>query len=241
MAEAADRGGHAPTQAVKNRIFAATREAIVNRQLQPGAKLTEDVIAAIFGCGRGPVRWALARLGDEGLVTLVPHRGAFVATPPLNEAKQLFGARRMLEGGVVRCLCCSPPKDGWGALIGCVDAEDRAQSEEGLAVALRLSGDFHLILAELTGNPIVAGMLRELVSRTVLAIAVHQRPDASGCRTHEHRRIIDLLRAGDAEGAAREMDDHLVALDAGLDVAPQPRNNLSLRDVLQAIVNSHPR
>lgn len=153
----------------------------------------------------------------------------------------MFGARRMLEGGVVRRLCCSPPKDGLGALIGCVDAEDCAQSKEDLAIALRLSGDFHLILAKLTGNPIVAGMLRELVSRTVLAIAVHQRPNASGCRTHEHRRIINLLKAGDAEGAAREMDDHLVALDAGLDVAPHSRNNPSLRDVLQAIVNSHPR
>ena len=58
MPDAGDRGRPAPTQNVRDRIFVATREAIVTRQLQPGAKLTEDVIAATFGCGRGPVRWA---------------------------------------------------------------------------------------------------------------------------------------------------------------------------------------
>ena len=76
-------------------------------------------------------------------------------------------------------------------------------------------------------------MLRELVSRTVLAITVHQRPGSSGCRTHEHRRLIALLRAGDAAGAAREMDDHLGALEQGLDLSPQARGGTSLRDVLQ--------
>lgn len=234
----ADRVRPESTEAVKGRIFAVTRDAIVGRKLQPGTKLTEEVIASTFGCGRAPVRWALARLGDEGLVTLIPNRGAFVAAPALNEAKQLFGARRMLESGIVRDLCCRPPSDGWHLLIACADAEDRAQSAGELATALHLSGEFHLIMAELTGNPIVLTMLRELVSRTVLAISVHQRPDASGCRTHEHRRLIHHLSAGDSEGAAREMEEHLAALESDLDMAPQRRNAPSLSEVLQAFVAS---
>lgn len=92
-------------------------------------------------------------------------------------------------------------------------------------------------MADLTGNPIVATMLRELVSRTILAIAVHHRAGSSGCRTHEHRRLIDLLMRGDVEGAAREMDEHLAALEGGLDLSPQPRNGTSLRDVLQAVLD----
>jgi len=226
------------TGAVKRRIFATTREAIVARQLPPGTKLTEDVIAETFGCGRGPVRWALARLGDEGLVTLVPHRGAFVAQPPLDEAKHLFGARRMLEGGIVRCLCAERHDGRFAPLIACADAEHRAHHDGDETAALRLSGDFHLIMADLTGNPIVADMLRELVSRTILAISVHQRPDTSGCRTHEHRRLIDLLMAGDAEGAAREIEEHLGALEDGLDLSPQPRGGTSLKDVLQATMTA---
>ena len=223
---------------VKHRIFATTREAIVGRRLPPGTKLTEDIIADTFACKRGPVRWALARLGDEGLVTLVPHRGAFVAEPPLDEAKHLFGARRMLEGGIVRCLCDAPPPQGWRPLMACVDAEDRAHAEGDETAALRLSGDFHLIMAELTENPIAATMLRELVSRTVLAITVHQHRGSSGCRTHEHRRLIELLEAGDVEGAAREMDDHLKALEAGLDLSPRPRSGPSLRAVLEAALET---
>lgn len=234
MAEVIDGVRAASTAEVKQKIFVATREAIVGRRLLPGTKLTEDVIADTFGCGRGPVRWALARLGDEGLVTLVPHRGAFVAQPPLDEARHLFGARRMLEGGIVRCLCEVAPRDGWTPLIACVDAEDGAHADGDETAALRLSGEFHLIMAELTGNPVAATMLRELVSRTVLAITVHQRPESSGCRTHEHRRLIDLLRAGDVENAAREMDEHLKALEQGLDLSPKPRGGAGLREVMQA-------
>ena len=94
-----------PADDIKHEILASTREAIVSRGLPPGTKLTESVIAETFGCGRGPVRWALARLQDEALVRLVPHRGAFVSEPTLDEAKNLFGAPRIMEGGIVRCLC----------------------------------------------------------------------------------------------------------------------------------------
>jgi DNA-binding GntR family transcriptional regulator len=223
----------AAAAAVKHQIFTATREAIVGRRLAPGTKLTEDVIAETFACGRGPVRWALARLHDEGLVTLVPNRGAFVAQPALDEAKNLFGARRLLEGGIVRCLCCGLPQGHWERLIDCADAEDEAHDMGDETGALRLSGDFHLIMAALTGNPIVETMLRELVSRTILAISVHQRIGTSGCRTHEHRRLIDLMRAGDAEGAVREMENHLIELEQGLDLAPRDRHGPDLRAVLQ--------
>ncbi len=226
--------GHEPTTAIKHRIFVSAREAIVGRKLPPGTKLTEDVIAETFACGRGPVRWALARLQDEGLVTLVPNRGAFVAKPALDEAKHLFGARRLLEGGVVRCLCGGPQRNIWGALIECVDAEDRAHQDGDETAALRLSGEFHLRMAGLTGNPIVETMLRELVSRTILAISVHQRPGTSGCRTHEHRRLIDLMRTGDVAGAVREMEDHLAALEQGLDLLPGTGTGPDLRAVLKA-------
>ena len=219
---------------VKQHVFASTREAIVGRKLPPGTKLTEDVIAAAFGCGRGPVRWALARLQDEGLVTLVPNRGAFVAEPAPDEAKHLFGARRLLEGGVVRHLCRGLPDGAWGCLVECIEAEDRAHPSGNDAAALRLSGDFHLLMARLTGNPVVEAMLRELVSRTILAIAVHQRAGTSGCRTHEHRRLLALMRAGDADEAGQEMDNHLGALEAGLDLSPTRKAAPNHRAVLQA-------
>lgn len=221
----------------KHAIFAAVRESIVSRKLAPGTKLTEDTIAETFGSGRGPVRWALARLQDEGLVTLVPNRGAFVAEPALDEAKNLFGARRILEGGIVRCLCGGAPGH-LRPLLACIEAEDRAHEAGDEADALRLSGDFHLIMAGLTGNPIIETMLRELVSRTILAIGTHQRAGTSGCRTHEHRRLLALMEAGDAEGAIREMDAHLQALETGLDLMPSGKPGGGLKAMLQATLRA---
>ncbi|WP_131118827.1 GntR family transcriptional regulator [Lichenihabitans psoromatis] len=233
MISAASSLGDRPAAAAKRDIFASIREAIVSRKLAPGMKLTEDVIADTFGCGRGPVRWALDRLQDEGLVTLVPNRGAFVAEPPLDEAKHLFGARRLLEGGIVRCLCGATSPNDLKPLIECVDAEDQAHAIGDEREALRLSGDFHLRMAAMTGNPIVETMLRELVSRTILAISTHQRADTSGCRNDEHRRLLALMAAGDIEGAVQEMEQHLVALEQGLDMTKPNTSAPKLRDVLR--------
>jgi len=222
---------------VKHEVFSSTREAIVSRRLAPGTKLTEDIIAETFGCGRGPVRWALARLQDEGLVTLVPNRGAFVAEPAPDEAKNLFGARRILEGGIVRCLCNAQDRN-LKPLIECVKAEDRAQAEGNEEDALRLSGDFHLIMASLTGNAIVETMLREVVSRTILAISTHQRAGTSGCRTHEHHHLIALIEAGDVDGAIREMDGHLKALEDGLDLSSSGKPDGGLKAMLQTALRA---
>ena len=224
----------APAAAAKQAVYGCTREAIVTRKLPPGTKLTEDAIADAFDCGRGAVRWALARLHDEGLVSLIPHRGAFVAQPAADEAKHLFGARRILEGGIVRCLCQFHRDEGCQPLIACAEAEDRARLSGDAAAALRLSGDFHLVMARLTGNPVVETMLRELVSRTILAISTHQRTDTSGCRTHEHWRLIELIRHGDIDAAAREIDAHLAALEEGLDLSPRPALSTGLREILSA-------
>lgn len=222
----------------KQTVYEVIRQAIVDRKLGPGTKLTEDTLAETFGCGRGAVRWALARLSDEGLVTVVPNRGASVAQPPLDEARHLFGARKLLEGGIVRCLGQCHPAEGWKPLLECIAAEDRAHDEGDDATALRLSGDFHLIMATLTGNPIIAQMLRQLVSRTVLAIAVHQRAGTSGCRTHEHRRLVELLQNGDIEGAVREMEDHLNAIEKGLDLFPKQQAEPNLKAVLRATLQA---
>lgn len=235
LARAAGRGVEAAT--VKHEVFSSTREAIVSRRLPPGTKLTEDIIAETFACGRGPVRWALARLQDEGLVTLVPNRGAFVAEPAPDEAKNLFGARRVLEGGIVRCLCTAPDRN-LKPLIACVEAEDRAQAAGNAEDALRLSGDFHLIMASLTGNPIVETMLREVVSRTILAISAHQRTGTSGCRTHEHHRLIALIEAGDVDNAISEMDAHLKSLEDGLDLTSARRPAGGLKALLQTALRA---
>jgi DNA-binding GntR family transcriptional regulator len=217
---------------VRERIHGRLRESIVSRALPPGTKLTEEVIGGAFNASRSAVRWALARLQDEGLVELYPNRGAYVAQPVLAEARNIFAARRLIEVGIVRVLAARSPAQDLTALETCIADEHAAHRAGDLKTALRLSGEFHIILAEHVGNPVITDMLRGLVSRTVLALAVNQHRDNPGCRTHEHSAFLDLLRQGDVEGATQEMEQHLLSLERELDTTTTTDTIVDLRSVL---------
>ena len=86
------------------RIVDSITAAIVERRLMPGTKLSEQKIADIFQVSRTLVRQALNQLSRDRLVKLSPARGASVATPSVEEARQVFQVRAMLEGAMVRQL-----------------------------------------------------------------------------------------------------------------------------------------
>jgi DNA-binding GntR family transcriptional regulator len=87
------------------RIVDAITTAIVERRLMPGTKLAEQSIADIFKVSRTLVRQALNQLSRDHLVTLEPARGAFVAQPSVEEARQVFEVRKLIEASLVRQLC----------------------------------------------------------------------------------------------------------------------------------------
>jgi len=99
------RAAEAPPEGATQRIVASITTAIVERRLMPGTKLAEQKIADIFKVSRTLVRQALNQLSRDRLVTLEPARGAFVAMPSVEEARQVFELRQMLEGAMVRRLC----------------------------------------------------------------------------------------------------------------------------------------
>lgn len=193
-------------------IYRALRRAIISQALVPGTKLPEDAVGESFGVSRTIARAAFTQLAAEGLVDLRPNRGATVATPSLAEARDVFAVRRGLERIVVETLAAElAPKDA-AALTALVDAEESAWAETG-AESANLAGEFHTVLAETTGNRLLARFVGEVVSRCSLILALYgHRPHSSECAVAEHREIVAALKAGDAERAMRGMDEHLVAV-----------------------------
>ena len=92
------------TQTTTQRIVDSITAAIVERRLMPGTKLAEQRLADIFSVSRTVVRQALNQLSRDRLITLEPARGAFVATPSVEEAHQVFELRQLLEGAMMRLL-----------------------------------------------------------------------------------------------------------------------------------------
>ncbi|MBK1715626.1 GntR family transcriptional regulator [Rubrivivax gelatinosus] len=198
-------GAGATTQQIVDTITTA----IVERRLMPGTKLAEQAVADLFGVSRTLVREALNRLSRDRLVTLEPARGAFVARPSVDEARQVFEARRLLETGMVRELCASARAEDLEALRAHLHAEADAVLRHDVAGRTRLLGHFHVLLAQRLDNAVLAELLADLLSRCSLIALMYQSADAAGHSQDEHVLIVDAIDRRDAEAASRLMAEHL--------------------------------
>jgi len=199
-------------------IYGEIYDAILDHRLPPGTKLTEDALGEIFGVSRTVVRKALFRLAHENIVRIRPHRGAVVASPSTEEARNVFEARRVVEHAVVRDLAGSVTDAQLGTLRMLVDDEHAAHSRGDRRNWIKLSGQFHLDLAEMSGNAVLAKFLKELISRTSLIIALYEAPGQVACSHAEHLALIGAIADGDGDRAAALMAGHLEACEAQLNL-----------------------
>ena len=210
-------------------IVEALTKAIVEHRLLPGSKLAEQKLADHFGVSRTLVRQALLQLAQRQLVTLEPARGAFVAAPSVQEARQVFAVRRMLESGMVRSFVRELNAARLKALREHIAQEKRAVEQEDAAGRTELLGGFHVRLAELLGNEVLAQMLRQLIERCALITLMYQSANAAATSHEEHGEILKAFAARDEERAVHLMDEHLRNVEASLSFDRRvPTNDVSL-------------
>jgi DNA-binding GntR family transcriptional regulator len=197
-------------------IVDALTRAIVDHRLQPGSKLAEQKLADHFGVSRTLVRQALFQLAQNRLVTLEPARGAFVSAPSTDEARQVFAVRRMLEAEMTRAFVRSSTPARIKALKDHVAQERAALVRDDVATRNELLGDFHVRMAELLGNEVLAQILRELTSRCSLITLMYQSASAAEHSQEEHTQIVKALAARDEERAVQLMTDHLQHVEESL-------------------------
>lgn len=210
-------------------IVDALTRAIVEHRLHPGTKLAEQKLANHFGVSRTLVRQALFQLVQKKLIRMEPARGAFVATPSAEEAKQVFATRRMIELEMTRTLV----RERTPALIDSLKshaAQEREAITRGdVAGRTELLGDFHVHMANLLGNQVLAQILNELISRCALITLMYQSSRAAEHSTDEHLALIDAIEAGDEAWAVRLMDEHLKHVESSLTLnRKMPSNHISM-------------
>ena len=197
-------------------IAARLTRAIVEHRLQPGTKLAEQKLADHFGVSRTLVRQALVQLSQNRLVRLEPARGAFVAAPSADEARQVFAVRRMLESEMVRAFMRQVTPAKLRALREHVAREKQAVAQGDAPERTELLGDFHVRMAELMGNTVLAQILGELISRCALITLMYQSRNEAEHSTDEHEAIVHAMAQGDTDEAVRLMNEHLVHVEASL-------------------------
>lgn len=190
---------------IVERIF----EAIIDQRLPPGTKLSEAALCEAFGVGRMRIRQSLLLLSSREVVELLPNRGAFVASPSAEQAREVFETRLMIEPNVARLAAERASDADLAMLQAHLQLEHDAHTGNKRRDAIRLSGQFHVLLAELAGNSVALRMVKELVTRTSLIIGIFGSPGVSNCRDEDHDDIFHAFRTRDRDLAARLMEDHL--------------------------------
>lgn len=221
---------HAADDATQ-RIVEAVTTAIVERRLMPGTRLVEQQIADLFKVSRTIVRQALNRLSRDHLVQLEPARGAFVARPSVEEARQVFEVRRLVESSMIRELCAAVTPAQIAALRAHLQAEADAVARTDVAGRTRLLADFHVLLARQLGNEVLAQLLADLLSRCSLIALMYQSAHSAEHSADEHVQIVDALERRDLRAATRLMEAHLGHVEQNLQLHPRVGD---LADVLQA-------
>jgi len=199
-----------------DRIYAAIYQAIFERRLEPNTRLVETRLADALGGSRANVRQALLLLAQRQLVRIVPNKGAMVAEPTETDASEVLGVRRCLEQEIVRLACLNCQPADIERLHRHLECEQQARRQGDQHDLIRLTGNFHLQLAGIAANQVLLDFLGQLIARSSLILEKYQHRSGHPCSDDHHSRLVQLIAAGDCDGAQRLMDAHLREIESSL-------------------------
>jgi DNA-binding GntR family transcriptional regulator len=195
--------------AEENRVRHAIVEAVLSHRLPPGTRLVETRLCEAFGVNRSLLRRVFVRLAGEKVIELQHNKGAIIAQPGPEEMRQVFEARQLIENGIVRSLGKKATPQALEAVRKLVAQESAAYKAGEWSKWVRLSGEYHLQVARLLGNSELEEILRSLIARTTLMVALYDSLGHNVCSFDEHSHILDALESGNNELACKLMDEHL--------------------------------
>lgn len=193
-------------------IFERLLVAVMEHRLPPGTQLVEARLAAIFKVSRTKVREAIGRLVHDCIATNIPNRGAFVSSPTVTQAREVFAARRLIEPALVREVARKVQPHQVAALRAHLERENAAQRGGEKRQIITLSGEFHFLIADMAGNSFLSRTLRELETLSALIIILFGTPTHEACPS-DHPALVDAIEAGDEALAADLMLHHLAHVE----------------------------
>ncbi len=198
--------------------YEAVRRMILSGEAAPGTRLGETELAETLGLSRTPVREAIQRLGADGLVEVLPHRGARVVLWSARDLEEIFELRTLLEPyAVARAARIGLEAPVLAELRDLCSAMEGAAAEGEVALLARLNSHFHEALIDASGNSRLPGMLTSVMHAPLILGTFHRYDAETMARSMgHHREVVDAITARDPEWAASVMRSHLRAAAANL-------------------------
>lgn len=212
-------------------IYEEIHRAIAERRLLPGAKLTEEALCEIFNVSRARIRKVLLLLAKENVVQIEPNRGAFVWRPTVRDARNVLDARRVIEMEIINGCVAHATAADFAEMRRVIAEEDKALAAGDYSRSMRLSGEFHMALAQSAQNPILSEFLAGLISRCYLILATYQKRDAQICPQRDHEDLVALLEKRDLAGSLAAQRHHFDHIESELDLSEKQPAGLTLKQI----------
>ncbi|HEY7062375.1 MAG TPA: GntR family transcriptional regulator [Chloroflexota bacterium] len=192
------------------RAYEALKADILTCGLAPGVQIFEGELASRYGTSKTPVREALNLLGQEGLVQVLPRRGYLVAPVTLRDVQEVFQLRLLLETAAAELAAEHITEDALRQLKALVGVRYTYRDRASYARFLRANREFHVAVAEASGNGRLAAFVAKLLEdmERILHLGLDLRDSAEEMAA-EHQELVDALLKGDAELARRVVTEQL--------------------------------
>jgi DNA-binding GntR family transcriptional regulator len=216
---------------IDQEIYDKIYRAIIEQRLLPGTKLGEEALSATFEVSRSRIRRVLLLLSNRNVVELHPNKGAYVATPEPQETRHVFEARRSIEATIVSRVVDRITDEGIRKLQEIIKEESIHLKSGNRHHAIRLSGEFHMILAEIAGNHVLHRFLEELVSRTSLIIGMFGTSTNLDNSEDEHTGILNAIISHDSPKAIGLMEDHLHQIEISIRAPDDKKSKIDFQEL----------
>lgn len=187
----------------------ALQRAILSGRFKPGDRLVEQELANELNISRAPVRDALRLLANEGLVTLIPHRGAVVSAVSPDIVIDVFSVRALLESTAARLATANLTEDDYDRLDQLVEDMERS-GRAGDSVSL-VDQDiaFHRVLTAACRRPILLEALAAISNKTYLLVSATRYAYPLDQLAELHAWIVEATRSGDPDRVETAVRDHI--------------------------------
>nr|WP_083989080.1 GntR family transcriptional regulator [Devosia geojensis] len=202
-------------------VYQSLRDDIVAMRLAPGYKISESELARRFGISRTPVREAIQRLADEGLVEIFPQSGTFVARIPYDALPEAMVIRKALEQTTAALAAGKATRSQTLILASVVEQQREAAQRNDSTAFHRADELFHSQIAEISGFPGIWRLVLQVKTQVDrfrhLTLAL---PDRMVAVIKEHEAVLDAIQRKDSDAARDAMLRHLDGVLPAIDQLP---------------------
>jgi DNA-binding GntR family transcriptional regulator len=191
---------------------------VMEQRIGPGTRLSEKSLCERFGVSRMYVRRALLTLSNKGVVELQANKGARIRKPTLQQSITLFETRRVIESIIIKGVVLQRSDANITDLNAHMALEEQAFVNNDRHELIRLSGEFHLLIASFQKNNLLTGFMQTLVTESSLITAMYGQHSFSNCPPSEHRHLVEAIKNQDQSLALQLMMAHLEHIEADLAV-----------------------